>query len=78
MGSLSGAGCGGRVANMGDMHVDAKCPIRFGEPCTLCVPGAHGPQDCQLVALVREDPDLAELRAEMIANKKAEQANKRG
>ena len=60
------------------MHVDAKCPIRFGEPCSLCVPGAHGPQDCQLVALVREDLDLAELRAEMIARKKAEKAQSAG
>lgn len=52
------------------MHVDAKCPIRFGEPCTLCVPGAHGPHDCQLVALVRNDPELAELRSEMIQAKR--------
>ena len=52
------------------MHVDAKCPIRFGEPCTLCVPGAHGPQDCQLVALVKADPELAELRSEMIRAKR--------
>lgn len=49
---------------------EAKCPIRYGEPCSLCVPGASGPKDCQLVALVRDDPDLAALRAEMIARKK--------
>ncbi|MFL6091992.1 DUF6767 domain-containing protein [Corynebacterium durum] len=24
----------------------------------MCVPGATGPHDCTLVALVREDPDL--------------------
>jgi hypothetical protein len=41
-----------------------KCPIRRGEPCTLCVPGATGPQDCGLVYLVQNDPDLAELVAE--------------
>lgn len=41
-----------------------KCPIREGDPCTLCVPGATGPQDCGLVYLVRNDPDLAELMAE--------------
>jgi hypothetical protein len=43
-----------------------KCPIRPGEPCTLCHPGAHGPEDCGLVWLVMTDPalrdELAELR----------------
>ncbi|TWT25640.1 hypothetical protein FRX94_05800 [Corynebacterium canis] len=43
-----------------------RCPIRAGEPCSLCVPGATGPQDCQLVALVREDPELLELQQEMM------------
>ncbi|GAA1931315.1 DUF6767 domain-containing protein [Nocardioides marmoribigeumensis] len=41
---------------------DPRCPLRFGEACTLCVPGATGPQDCQTVALVMADPDL---RAEL-------------
>ena len=36
------------------------CPIRLGEPCSLCVPGASGPQDCGLVYLVMSDPDLRE------------------
>jgi hypothetical protein len=41
----------------------ARCPIR-DEPCTLCVPGATGPQDCGLVWLVKSDPLFAEeLRA---------------
>ncbi|WP_075725398.1 DUF6767 domain-containing protein [Corynebacterium aquilae] len=44
-----------------------KCPIRYGFPCTACQPGASGPQDCQLVMLVREDPELKELMKEMIA-----------
>lgn len=35
-----------------------KCPIRLGEPCTLCFPGADGPQNCGLVYLVQSDPDL--------------------
>jgi hypothetical protein len=35
-----------------------QCPIRRGEPCTLCVPGASGPQDCGLVYLVMSDPEL--------------------
>jgi hypothetical protein len=44
------------------------CPIRPGDPCTLCVPGATGPEDCGLVYLVMTDPDLrqelARIRAE--------------
>ena len=36
----------------------ARCPIRPGDPCSLCVPGASGPQDCGLVYLVMSDPDL--------------------
>jgi hypothetical protein len=49
---------------------DARCPIRLGEPCSLCVPGATGPQDCGLVYLVMQDPDL---RAEL-ARMRAEEA----
>lgn len=52
-----------------------KCPIRSGEPCTLCVPGATGPQDCGLVYLVQNDPDLAELMAEQ--SRKAAAARRR-
>lgn len=37
---------------------DAKCPIRPGEPCTLCQVGATGPQDCGLVYLVMSDDEL--------------------
>ena len=38
---------------------DAMCPLRAGQPCTLCHPEAHiGPQDCPTVALVMADPDL--------------------
>lgn len=43
-----------------------KCPIRIGESCSLCVPGATGPEDCPLVYLVMSDPalrdELAALR----------------
>jgi hypothetical protein len=42
-------------------HPQAKCPIRPGDPCSLCVPGASGPQDCGLVYLVMSDPDLRSL-----------------
>lgn len=41
-----------------------KCPIRLGEPCTLCFPGADGPQNCGLVYLVQSDDDLREARNE--------------
>lgn len=37
---------------------EAKCPIRPGDPCSLCQPGVTGPQDCGLVYLVMSDPDL--------------------
>ena len=45
------------------MAIDAACPLRPGQPCTLCHPDARlGPQDCPTVALVMEDGDL---RAEL-------------
>lgn len=37
-----------------------KCPIRVGESCSLCFPGAEGPQNCGLVYLVQSDPELRE------------------
>jgi hypothetical protein len=44
-----------------------KCPLRLGESCTLCNPGATGPEDCPTVYAVMTDADLrlrlAELRA---------------
>jgi len=39
---------------------EPKCPIRPGDACSLCVPGASGPQDCGLVYLVMSDPELRE------------------
>ena len=47
-----------------------RCPVRDGEPCTLCFPGASGPQDCGLVYLVQSDP---ELREELNARRRARQ-----
>lgn len=38
----------------------AKCPIRPGEPCTLCQLDVTGPQDCPLVYLVMADDELRE------------------
>lgn len=47
----------------------AQCPLRPGQPCTLCHPDARtGPQDCPTVAIVMEDEDL---RAEL-ARKRAQ------
>lgn len=43
---------------------EAKCPIRVGEPCSLCFPGASGPQDCGLVYLVQSDDELREELAQ--------------
>ncbi|MEV4492556.1 DUF6767 domain-containing protein [Micromonospora coxensis] len=39
---------------------DAKCPLRPGQPCTLCQLSVTGPQDCGLVRLVMEDDELRE------------------
>ena len=39
-------------------HPDARCPVRPGDPCTLCEMGATGPQDCPLVYLVMTDDEL--------------------
>jgi hypothetical protein len=35
-----------------------RCPIRPGDACSLCEPGVAGPEDCGLVYLVMNDPDL--------------------
>jgi hypothetical protein len=36
----------------------AQCPIRPGEPCTLCQLDVTGPPDCGLVYLAMSDPEL--------------------
>ena len=43
------------------------CPLRTGDSCRLCHPGAHGPEDCALVGLVMNDPDLRARLAEIEA-----------
>ena len=52
--------------------------IRIGEACSLCVPGATGPEDCGLVHLVMRDEDLREelarLRGAADATQRAEGA----
>ena len=37
------------------------CPLRPGDPCGLCVPGADGPHNCPTVRLVLEDPEMREM-----------------
>ena len=44
----------------------ARCPLRPGDPCSLCQPGADGPHNCGLVYLVMDDPELRELYAEQL------------
>lgn len=46
-------------------RVDPQCPIRPGDPCSLCQQGATGPEDCALVHLVMWDPELRERLAEL-------------
>ncbi|WP_058234414.1 DUF6767 domain-containing protein [Devriesea agamarum] len=51
-----------------------KCPLRPGDPCSLCVPGATGPQDCPTVRLVMDDPELRAMLQEKLAASRARQA----
>jgi hypothetical protein len=37
-----------------------RCPLRPGEPCTLCQLDVTGPADCGLVYLVMSHPELRE------------------
>ncbi len=46
---------------MSTRFVMPKCPLRPDDPCSLCQPGANGPQDCGLVYLVMDDPELHDL-----------------
>ena len=54
---------------------DARCPVRPGEPCTLCQLDVTGPQDCPLVYLVMNDADLREQLREVTARTKAHAAD---
>jgi len=57
------------------LHLDAACPLRPGEPCTLCHPDAiTGPRDCPTVAIVMDDEDL---RAELSRRRAAYVATRR-
>ncbi|WP_341729784.1 DUF6767 domain-containing protein [Brooklawnia sp.] len=47
-----------------------RCPLRPDDPCSLCQPGANGPQDCGLVYLVMDDPELREVYRQMKQSKR--------
>ncbi|GAA1395964.1 DUF6767 domain-containing protein [Luteococcus peritonei] len=52
-----------------------RCPIRDQEPCTLCHMGVSGPQDCGLVYLVMDDPEMRELwQANRLAHRREQAA----
>lgn len=53
---------------------EAQCPIRIGDPCSLCHPGASAPENCGLVYLVMTDPDLREELLQRWSRWKEEQA----
>ena len=50
-----------------------RCPLRPQDPCSLCQPGVNGPQDCGLVYLVMDDPELRELYAAHLKARRARQ-----
>ncbi len=52
----------------GTARPQPKCPLRPGDPCTLCQLDVTGPQDCPVVFLVRDD---VELQAEWAASRRA-------
>lgn len=61
-------------ASTASRPVGALCPLRPGQPCTLCHPEAkRGPQDCPTVALVMDDPllraEAARLRSEALRSR---------
>ncbi len=56
------------MRNQGSRKPEAMCPLRPGEPCTLCQVSVTGPQDCGLVYLVMGDDELrAGLRRQRLA-----------
>jgi len=50
--------CGDVSTTTSPARPAASCPIRPGEPCTLCQLDVTGPQDCPLVYLVMGDDEL--------------------
>ena len=54
-----------------------NCPIRDNEPCTLCFPGAEGPENCGLVYLVQTDDDMREQWVEHLRSAAAKRREAR-
>ena len=52
-------------------YVEARCPLRPDDRCSLCQPGATGPRDCGLVYLLRTDEELRALYAEQLQARRA-------
>ncbi|WIY81408.1 DUF6767 domain-containing protein [Propionimicrobium sp. PCR01-08-3] len=48
-----------------------RCPLRPDDPCSLCQPGANGPQDCGLVYLVMDDPELRAVYAAKLKERRS-------
>lgn len=44
-------------------YVEARCPLRPDDRCSLCQPGADGPHNCGLVYLALHDDELRALYA---------------
>ena len=53
-------------------YIEARCPLRPTDQCSLCFPGANGPADCGLVWLSRDERE--ELLAAAEANRAADAA----
>lgn len=60
---------GQRGARPAHRKPDPQCPLRPGDPCTLCQYDVTGPHDCPLVYLVMHDPDDRAAWVESRANR---------
>ena len=47
---------------------EPKCPLRRGDFCSLCWPGATGPANCGLVWLNRDDGDAWDASDDPVAD----------
>lgn len=59
------------------MKPTPQCPIRPGEPCTLCQLDVTGPENCPLVYLVMHDDELREQLHEFQLRKRRQSLNRR-
>nr|WP_076388109.1 DUF6767 domain-containing protein [Vaginimicrobium propionicum] len=58
-------------------YAKPRCPLRPDDYCSQCVPGASGPQDCGLVFLVMDDPELKDLYNQKRRENQAQKTSKR-